>query len=591
LKAQELLGAQVNRECTGKANVDLAADKHDGSAVNDPAIGPASGYQSSCSVCESRRGILKRVRFQGVYEPVEEEKAQEQDVPVHVSSPTGSAARRTYGVSLSTPSSGILCPPSPSLPAPPPPPPMEAPRPPALFNKAIETNEFLNAAAFRLYTNFIDELSDFVAQQGDVVAMRLSVQERRKELHRLREHVSRSDMMLFNCMREQRNGGHSLGGGAIADLFEASRTARDQIGPVESEYEPLEILLGAKEHQLVEKYSKIEGSFDHFFRLNINPTSKPDEPPDIEYEASSTASVSEENTPRPDHDYLHGAMIGENVGIGQLPMRMEELKPRSPERRQFGVSHRRTASLGSTEFSRPRSTVFSDEAMKAGDSSGILSFIGIWTIDMKDPAGADTMLEKEYEYQTAFFEDNWMEISDASPDSMDDFSVNPGLEEGNPLLLLDESNETRAILSEYLVEFESTPDRVNRWMLHQLRVSPREIYALHRRIAEATSDSWHWATSVLKRWPHDSFGYSNPSYQGSIELGESDRNPQVLGYHGACPPECRITDDWPDQDAWLARRSSTFTVTDIAPTRPAQLDTDSSMPSLDECSVEPKDDD
>lgn len=76
--------------------------------------------------------------------------------------------------------------------------------------------------------------------------MRLAVQERRKELHRLREHVSKCDMVLINCLREQINGSLPPDERVVLNLFEASQAVRDEIGPIEFEHEPLEIMLGLK---------------------------------------------------------------------------------------------------------------------------------------------------------------------------------------------------------------------------------------------------------------------------------------------------------------------------------------------------------
>jgi hypothetical protein len=465
---------------------------------------------------------------------------------------------------------------------------MNAPQFPTLFNKATEANEYLNAAACRLYTNFIDELSEFVALQQDVIATRLFVQERRKELHRLREQVSERDIMLINCMRERMNSVLPFNKLGVLEYFEASQAARDEIGPVESEYEPLEIMLGSKEHQLVEKYSKVEETFEHLFKLNITPTEKPTEPLEIEYEASSVASLVDDDKATPvDTEHLHGALVGENIGIGQLPRHAGVLNPRSQERWVPGVLHRRSASLGSTDVPRPRSATFADEGVYSGDLTGTLASIGIWITDTTtDLADAHAILRHGFGDESTFSNRNYIEIPSALSGATDDFPVNPGLEEGNPLLLLDEGNETRAILSDYLVNFESTPDRVNRWMLHHLRLSPREIYRLHGQITKLTSKPFHWATSVLKHWPHDNFGPDDPYDQGSVELEESIPNPQVLGYHGACDPECRTTNNWPTNDMWLVEpRSSNFSTGETTPARPTHFGPELHMPTVHELST------
>jgi len=535
------------------------------------------------------------VRFEETCAPVEEDQTQDQNARVHSLPPASSALGVVPSEALRTADSSTTHSLSLPLPAPPhpppPPPPSEAPLPPTIFNKALETNKYLNAAAVRLYTHFMNELSDFVTQQGEVVSMRVAVQERRKELHTLRERVSRCDMMLINCVREQMNGGMAPNKHTTLKHFEASQAARDLIGPVESEYEPLEVLLGSKEHLLVEKYSRLEKTFEHFFRLSIAPATKPKEPSEIEYEASSADSVVDEGAAPGGTDHLHGAFIGENVGIGQHPRHSGELKPTIEERWVPGALHRRSMSLDSTDVARPSRTTSEDGNIFACNSTGTLDHIGLWITDMIDLAEPGATFSHGSRIASGMFGSSHIEIPDELPDLANDLPVNPGLDEGNPLLLLDESNETRAILSDYLVNFESTPDRVNRWMLHHLRVSPREIYTLHRHITKLTSEPLRWATSVLKQWPHDNFGQNNPFDQGSAELEENFLNPQVLGYHGACDPECRDTHPWPDKDAWLEPKSSNFSTAETAPTRPAHLDTEANMSTVHELSTEYNDGD
>ncbi|KAH6865204.1 hypothetical protein BKA58DRAFT_240922 [Alternaria rosae] len=504
------------------------------------------GSLQQCSSCATRKGILKKVRF-----------LEEPRIP---SSPTQSAGSSLRNATSAFPSRSPLYPPVLPLPAPPPPPPpIQAPRPPTLFNKTIETNELLSVPALRLYTNFMDELYNFVARQAEVVVTRLAVQERRMELHRLREHVSRCDMILFDRMREQRNGNLPFNEDAMVNLFEASQAARDEIGPVESEYEPLEIMLGSKEQHLVDMYSKLEKTFGHFFRLDTTPSTKPTEPSEIEYESSSIASLAEEFTSFHDIEHLHGAIVGETVNIAQLP-RLAGLDSKLPE---LVIAHRETSLIELAGLHTARNVRSAEEYSKL-DLGDTLNYIGKWITDSLNELEIGTRFQKDVTDQLASDESNYINIPGALQDSMTELPVNRGLEEGNPLLLHDESIETRRILSEYLMEFDSTPDRVNRWMLHQLRISPHETYALYRCSAVSTEQPLHWATSVLKMWPHDNFGQVDPYGQGSVELEESVNDPQRLGYHGACLPGCRSLDAWPANDMWLESESSFDSRTEAA---------------------------
>jgi hypothetical protein len=378
-------------------------------------------------------------------------------------------------------------------------------------------------------------------------------------------------MLLFDCLRKQMSNDATADERAVLVLFEAAQAARDHVGPVESDYEPLEILLGAEEHKLVEQYSKIEERFDRFFRLDVASITKVEEqePPEIEYESSSVASVPEDNARLYGTDRLHGTLIDENVGIGELPRHTEESKGMlSPHNSQKSpASHNRTASLESVDRAKSRSASFPDKGVKPSDWTGALSLIGIWAIGATDAVGMKTIFEDWSADTVPFAQSIQLETSDTISDLVDDLPVNPGLEEGNPLLLLDEGEETRAILGDYLMNFESTPDRVNRWMLHQLRVSPHEIYTLRRYVTkvEELSVTRHWATSVLEEWPHDSLGHNHSYYQGSIEFEENKDNPQRVRYHGACPPGCAY------DHSWWAPQSSTFSTPDILPKPSSQL--------------------
>jgi hypothetical protein len=53
-------------------------------------------------------------------------------------------------------------------------------------------------------------------------------------------------MVLINCLREQINGSLPPDERVVLNLFEASQAVRDEIGPIEFEHEPLEIMLGLK---------------------------------------------------------------------------------------------------------------------------------------------------------------------------------------------------------------------------------------------------------------------------------------------------------------------------------------------------------
>ncbi|KAI8937917.1 hypothetical protein NX059_005600 [Plenodomus lindquistii] len=188
------------------------------------------------------------------------------------------------------PLENLPVPPSP----PPPPPPNAIPLPPSLFNKEIEADKHLNKAAYQLYTKFIDALAAFVDLQGSVIKNRVAIQEKRQEMKRLRGNVAQCDMMIFDHLRQRLAGAASAEDEQLFVLFEASQAARDQAGPMEAEYEPLEVQLGAQEKDLMGKYAELEIRFERFFKLKATSTVKTSVPSEIEYQDSTAPSESDE---------------------------------------------------------------------------------------------------------------------------------------------------------------------------------------------------------------------------------------------------------------------------------------------------------
>ncbi|KAJ4374890.1 hypothetical protein N0V83_001968 [Neocucurbitaria cava] len=392
------------------------------------------------------------------------------------------------------------------------------PQPPTLFDPAIEADEYLNEAAYKLYTKFIDELSEFVDLQGKVTRMRLAVQERRQELKRLRERVFKCDMHLIDHLRQFAASCIPFNDPKFTAYFEASQAARDLVGPLEAEYEPLEIVLGAEEHKLTEKYASIESRFEHFFRLNATSSTKQSIPSKIEYEPSTAPSASGDqdlygNDPR-DPDLFHGAFIGDNVGVGQLPLRAGELPSKTG-------SHRDIQDLSqmphfSSEAQDPskglRSSATLDETVEGDVPTELLGIVSLES-EPRDRRISHSL--KGVDSHTLF------EIYDYPSSLPEDLLIDSALQEGDSLLLQDEDIRVQSTLSNYLISFNSTRDRVNRWLLHQLRISLREVCALRREVTFHAPDVLLWTTLALDEWSNDVLGHGQSYHQGSIE-DESD---------------------------------------------------------------------
>ncbi|KAH7409822.1 hypothetical protein DE146DRAFT_751552 [Phaeosphaeria sp. MPI-PUGE-AT-0046c] len=127
----------------------------------------------------------------------------------------------------------------------------------------------------------------------------------------------------------------------------------------------------------------------------------------------------------------------------------------------------------------------------------------------------------------------------------DDFGSSPALELNDTLLLSmlppDQNISLKDYLStfgikqeelhKYLSSFESTRDRVNRWLLHQLRLSRYEIFYLQRAVLISAPEVEDWANIALKEWSSDNIGQEQSYVYGSIE----DDTSMNAVYHNIFP--------------------------------------------------------
>jgi hypothetical protein len=127
--------------------------------------------------------------------------------------------------------------------------------------------------------------------------------------------------------------------------------------------------------------------------------------------------------------------------------------------------------------------------------------------------------------------------------------------DGDSLLLLGTDSDTQSTLSDYLMSFESTGNRVNRWLLHKLRVSPLEVFELRRQVQESPRTVPDWANLALQLWEGD-------SPDGRLRMDTS-------------PTPYPSTRDLPKRHKWRARkkfRSPRLDLSDPPPAPPPIAD-------------------
>lgn len=377
----------------------------------------------------------------------------------------------------------------------------------------------INSASVSLYTEFMDGLAEFVAMQGEVIRSRVHVQEKRRKVKIYRENVSKCDMEFINYLRESKANGSLSTDPELERLYDASQEARDEVGPEEDDYEKLELRLGADEFALKEKYDSLESRFENYFKLRATSTMNKSAPASINFESSSAASDIDENHLKAEEPkqfgLFQGAVIGDKVKVGQLPFiepcgtttAPSYSRKEAPLSGLQGSSH--SSSLGRRESSNVKNTPVKEKVRIADGLAGVEHQVGEW-------------MAPEYESCETRMDFNLKGLQDVSmigesSGGLDDLNVEYSFGDGNSLLLLGSDTDTQSTLSDYLMQFDSTQNRVNRWLLHKLRISPFEVSELRRKVLESPQSTRNWADLALDYWDKDTTEQEpehSPSWSG-----------------------------------------------------------------------------
>jgi hypothetical protein len=473
------------------------------------------------------------------------------------------------------------------------------------FTAGSEGLTRLDPMAYKVYERFMDELADFVALQGNVVQTRVQVQERRTRLRLYRENVSKHDVDYMNYLRECKAKGTVSEDPKVEELFEAAQNARDLVGPEEMEYEEWDIKLGAEEFALEQKYEALELRFERFFKLRPGASTANTIPSTIMFEPPSIASDPEEQKKREqeprEYSRFQGALIGDKVKIGQLPIvgtgsdsaaSLSEMDvPRTNAAVPSGAPHSSNANDTGRQnpsmlSNAPAEQTPADVVDNPQAESGSADLYGSDTapefesgeVRMKfslqglDPLPIrkttvhfvdDVDLPPYEETTESFISGVYLPPIDEVPERfLDHLSVNfrDSFGDGDSLLLLGTDSDTQSTLSDYLMSFESTKNRVNRWLLHKLRVSPLEVFELRRKVQESPHTVPDWANLALQCWEGDSAG---DSLRTEIS-----------------PAPYPSTRDLPKRHRWRPRRKDILSKGFASSTNPRQLSLDADGPIM-----------
>jgi hypothetical protein len=417
------------------------------------------------------------------------------------------------------------------------------------FTPSSEGIPKIDPVAYKLYEKFMDELAEFVSLQGNVVQTRVQVQERRTRLRLYRKNVSEQDVEYMNYLRECKAKGTVYEDPKVEELFEAAQNARDLAGPEEMEYEEWDIKLGAEEFALEQKFDALELRFERFFKLRPGASTNNTIPSTIMFEPPSVASDPEEQqrTEQEPRQYsrFQGALIGDRVKVGQLPFigngsdsaasSAENAQPQIKERPPSGTRH----SSNANDTGRQNPSMLSNPPLEENqeDTTGDIH-VESGSVDQYGSAAApefesgetrmrfslqgldplpirkttvhfvdDVDLPPYEETAEMFLSGVHLPPIDEVPERLlDNLSVDfrDSFGDGDSLLLLGTDSDTQSTLSDYLMSFESTRNRVNRWLLHKLRVSPLEVFELRRKVLESPHTVPDWANMALQLWEGDS---------------------------------------------------------------------------------------
>lgn len=351
----------------------------------------------------------------------------------------------------------------------------------------------LNKNAEKIYHRFVNDLGGFVRLQEEITRLRLQVQEHRTALRRLRKHVSDCDIAFWDELRKAWSEGLASDSPKLIQLFESSREARDAVGPAEDDYEKMEVRLGAQEYSLSGKFGDLNRSYQHFFKLQIGSTTQA---PASEISYVNSMGGEEEREPR-NASKLYGTNLGDGVKVGDLPTRgvipLDSVQQGDSAPNPSPLS----ASKSPVWDRRDTTIITAEDAKMFADDDNFLLTVG----EEKSP-------NIWAEPQTIMHNVKGMRELEPIPEEMEDNGTFENLfEDAGELLLLGDDSETRSTLSDYLMEFDSTPARINRWLLHKLRVSPWEVFELRREVAACWGAVPSWAQLALKLWEQDLGGF------------------------------------------------------------------------------------
>jgi hypothetical protein len=337
--------------------------------------------------------------------------------------------------------------------------------------------------------------------QDEATALRVSFQQKRKALSRLRTKVASRDEKIMATIRKSIISGQDIQVEELSALYEASQQARDDLGSAEDDCEKMELELDQLEFELCLKGDKIRELHKQ-----------------LDYDVTTEPSASEAGTSHISYE---------------TPSSVDrtELVPAYPLNTEVHVMNRIT-NPNSTQI-RSKSDHSSDADARhpiqhlSPSKPELYSPIGIQDhqLPLKDSA-PDPSVDQPWSLALPTSTvDIPQHVSDEEPDVLSKEII----DETSGILFLDGTEGSSAVLSDYLTRFDNKHSRINLWLLHKLRTSPAEIIRLQQAVVEQSSSLEDWQTHSLNVWEHDyPIYFTTTSYRTTDSLGSNEVFQPVL---------------------------------------------------------------
>ncbi|KAI9681930.1 MAG: hypothetical protein M1822_007008 [Bathelium mastoideum] len=334
-------------------------------------------------------------------------------------------------------------------------------------------------------------LEHIVQSQETVARLRLQVQERRTALRTIRLKVSECDRRFMDELYYLRSSGRVGDCSRLMELYDECEEARRVVGPAEDDYEPLELQLGEIEFA---NTKPIQHAISILQNDGLKRALDGLEESSVESHISFESTATSGSHPEQEYGTNATSVFAEvqEAACNLLTSQNAET-PTAPD-------------TIPAETRRQRPTVLPTPGHKLrqlqpiyGIRSAEDDLFENWNPTSSD---CDVDLVFERDLLDGIYNESgasWPYKKESALFSFDPKS-NPQL---SSFLFFNKEQDSYSILNDYLIDFRSTRDRINRWLLHCLRTSYREAMRLKQAVLRTGNMNDQWPAQALDLWDKD----------------------------------------------------------------------------------------